>query len=161
MPAATGSAGSIARRGEMIVRIASIVTAALVLLLVGYWLYSVQVANPRVARELVEHPDGERARRVMLLTLPSGRRIPVNYLREGAVVYAAADGRWWRELVGDGFPVTLLVRGEALRGAARAVLADPGHTSDVFKRLRPNAIEGFGTLVEIRLDEAGRLPPRL
>ena len=33
-------------------------------------LYMVQVVNPRVVRELTQHPDGERAQKVMLLTLP-------------------------------------------------------------------------------------------
>ena len=134
-----------------ITRMAMLVVAALVLLAVGYGFYVVQIANPRVVQELTQHPDGERARRAMLLTLPNGRRIPVNYLREGDRVYAAADGRWWKQFVGDGSPVTLLVRGETLHGRARAVLDDPAHTRAVFKRLRPNAIEGFGTLVEIKL----------
>ena len=75
-----------------IVRIAAIVAGALALLVFGYWLYTEQIANPRVVRELIEQPDGERARKAMLLTLPSGRRIPVNYLREEGKVYAGADG---------------------------------------------------------------------
>ena len=37
-----------------------------------------RLSNPGVVRELIEDPEGERAARVMLLTLPSGRRIPVN-----------------------------------------------------------------------------------
>ena len=139
-----------------IARIASITVAIFGSLAGGYWLYAEQIANPRVVRELIENPDGERAGRVMLLTLPGGRRIPVNYLREHSMVYAAADGRWWKKLVGDGVPVTLLVRGETLRGTARAVLDDPAYTQDVFKRLRPDAIEGFGTLVEVRLEAAGQ-----
>jgi hypothetical protein len=120
---------------------------------VGIWFYFERVANPRVSRELVEQPDGERAAKVMLVTLPSGRRIPVNYLREGAMVYAAADGSWWKELAGGPFPVTLLVRGETLAGDARAVRDDRDYTEHVFAKLRPNAIKGFGTLVEIRLHE--------
>ena len=139
----------------MILRIGLIVVAALVLLGVGYLLYMQHVVNPRVVRELTGDPDGERAKKVMLVTLPSGRQVPVNYLREGDRVYAGADGRWWKELVGEGFPVTVLVRGERLSGTARAVLDDPAHTKDVFSRLRPNALPGFGTLVEVRLDDAG------
>lgn len=134
------------------VRIALMGAAAMVLLAICYWLYVVTIGNPRVVRELVENPDGERARKVMLLTLPSGRRIPVNYLREGDRVYAGADGTWWKELRGDALPVTLVVRGETLAGRARAVRDDPAYRREVFARLRPNAIEGFGTLVEIRLD---------
>ncbi len=136
-------------------KIALIVAATLALLPAGYWAYMVQIANPRVVRELVEHPDGERAGIVMLLTLPSGRRIPVNYYREGNRVYAGADGRWWSELVGDGFPVTVLIHGETLRGTAVTVLDDPAYTKRIFKKLRPNAIEGFGRLIEIRLDDSG------
>ncbi len=113
------------------------------------------IANPRVERELIDEPAGERARKVMLLTLPSGRRLPVNYLREGGMVYAGADGRWWHELRGDGVAVTLLVRGETLAGTARAVEDDPDYTQRVFAKLRPNALPGFGTLVEIRLDSPG------
>jgi len=138
----------------MITRIVTLVVAALVLLVAGYAVYTQQVANPRVVRELIENPDGERARRVMLLTLPDGYSIPVNYLREADRVYAGADGRWWKQLVGDGFPVTVLVRGETLRGRARAVVDDPARTQAIFKRLRPNAIEGFGTLVEIQLQDS-------
>ncbi|MBW2388001.1 MAG: hypothetical protein JRG89_06140 [Deltaproteobacteria bacterium] len=131
-------------------RIALIVATALVLLAAGYWVYWEKVKNPRVVRELIEHPDGEQAARVMLLTLPSGRRIPVNYYREDDVVYAGADGTWWKELVGEGFPVTVL---------ARAVLDDPAYTERAFEKLRPNAIEGFGTLVEVKLEAPGREAP--
>ncbi len=117
--------------------------------------YYNSIANPRITRELEEDPGGELANRVMLLTLPSGRRLPVNYLREGDRVYAGADGRWWKELEGERFPVTVWVRGETLAGTGRAVLDDPAHREDVFSRLRPNALPGFGTLVEIRLDDPG------
>lgn len=135
--------------------IASIVIAAFALLAVGYWIFVVQIGNPRVVRELIENPNGERAARVMLLTLPSGRRIPVNFYREDDMVYAGADGSWWKELVGDGFPVSVLVRGETLQGTARTVLDDPVYTKQIFEKLRPNAIEGFGRLVEIRIENAG------
>jgi len=140
-------------------RIALIVATALVLLAAGYWVYWEKVKNPRVVRELIEHPDGEQAARVMLLTLPSGRRIPVNYYREDDVVYAGADGTWWKELVGEGFPVTVLVRGATLDGTARAVLDDPAYTERAFEKLRPNAIEGFGTLVEVKLEAPGHEAP--
>ena len=107
-------------------------------------------------RELRTAPEGERAKKVMLLTLPSGRTIPVNYLREADIVYAGSDGRWWRELRGDGASVALEIRGEALRGHARAIENDPAHTHDVFARLRPTVPSWLpdrlnGVLVEIRL----------
>ena len=129
---------------------------AAVLLCVAFVLLT-QLANRSVTRELRDLPQGERATKVMLLTLPSGRTIPVNYLREADVVYAGSDGRWWRELRGDGAPVALEVRGEALRGHARAIENDSARTQDVFARLRPTAPSWLpdwlnGVLVEIRLD---------
>ncbi len=111
-----------------------------------------RVTNPAVERELLENPQGERAQKVMLLTLPSGRRLPVNYLQEDGRVYAGADGWWWKELRDGTFDVTVVVRGETLPGRARAVLDDPEYREDVFSRLRPTALPGTGTLVEILLD---------
>jgi hypothetical protein len=128
-----------------------IVIVALPVLVAGYAVYVARVANPGVARELREDPEGERARRVMLITLPSGRILPVNYLREGHTIYAAADGRWWRELLGQGAPVELLVRGETLLGHARAIEDEPDHRSAVFERLRPSAPRFLGTLIQIKL----------
>jgi hypothetical protein len=128
-----------------------IVVVALAALIAGYAVYMARVANPHVEHELREHPDGERARRVMLITLPSGRTLPVNYLREGNTVYAGADGRWWHELRGHGAPVELLVRGQALVGQARAIEDDADHRSSVFDRLRPSAPKLFGTLVQVDL----------
>ncbi len=134
-----------------ILRIGAMLIAGVVVVAIGFWFYTEQFANPRVAQELLDQPDGNRARKVMLLTLPSGRRIPVNYYRKDDLVFAAADGNWWKELDGADFPVTLLVRGETLRGVARAILDDADYTREIFKKLRPNAIEGFGKLVEIRV----------
>lgn len=132
-------------------KLALISIVVLVALVAGYLAYAALVANPRVERELREQPDGERARKVMLITLPSGRTIPVNYLREGDVVYAGADGRWWHELRGAGAQVQLLVRGETLTGRARAIEDEPDHRADVFSRLRPTAPKFTGTLVQIDL----------
>jgi hypothetical protein len=129
--------------------------ALLILLAVaatGYWQYVERLANPRIARELRAEPSGERAKRVMLLELPSGRQIPVNYFREHDIVHAAADGRWWSELAEGHHSVEVLVQGDELRGAARAILNDPERTREVFLRLRPNALEGFGVLIEITLE---------
>jgi hypothetical protein len=148
-----------AQRGKPPLKILLVVLAALLLLLlalalpIGFVVQS-RLSNPRVERELLADPEGARARKVMLLTLPSGRRLPVNYLREGGRVYAGADGRWWKELEGGPFDVTVWIRGETLAGRARAVRDDPAYTRDVFSRLRPKALPGFGTLVEIRLDPA-------
>lgn len=108
--------------------------------------------NPRVIRELQEKPRGERAGKVMVLTLPSGKAIPVNYLREGDTVYAAADFPWWRELRGGGGRGSVLIRGETLHGQVRAVEDDPELRESVFSRLRPSAPRWTGTLIVVQLD---------
>ena len=99
-------------------------------------LYSL-VVNPRVIAEIAANPQGERAAIVMVLTLPDGRALPVNYRREGNRVYAGADGRWWRSLRAGDAPVTVLIRGEMLVGHARVSFDDPEFKADVFSRLRP------------------------
>ena len=88
----------------------------------------------------------------MLLTLPSGKAIPVNYLRDGDTVYAAADFPWWRELRGGGGRGGVLIRGEQLSGHIRAVEDDPELRASVFARLRPSAPAFTGTLIVIELD---------
>ncbi len=111
------------------------------------------IANPRVVRELREDPTGERAKKVMLLTLPSGKALPVNYLREGDTVYAAADFPWWRELRDGGGRGSVLIQGQTLEGRMRAVLDEPERRADVFSRLRPTAPLWAGTLIVIELEE--------
>ncbi len=128
-----------------------IFVVTLLVLIVSYLAYGAFIANPRVERELREDPNGERARKVMLITLPSGRTIPVNYLRDAEVVYAGADGRWWRELRDEGAPVQLLLRGETRAGHGRAIEDEPDHRAAVFSRLRPTAPKFTGTLVQIDL----------
>ena len=88
----------------------------------------------------------------MLLTLPSGRSIPVNYLRDETTVYAAADGSWWRALPDAGGRGSVLIRGETLAGNIRAELDDANLRDSVFERLRPTAPRFLGTLIVIELD---------
>ncbi len=125
--------------------------SVLVLLVSGAFVYS-WWTNPRVIRELREDPQGERAQKVMLLTLPSGKALPVNYLREGNTVYAAADFPWWRELRAEGGRGSVLIRGETLLGQIRVVENDPDLRESVFDRLRPTAPSWLGTLVVIELE---------
>ena len=113
-----------------------------------------RVSNPKAEAEIRQDPSGERAQKVMLITLPSGRAIPVNFLREDGRVYAGADGWWWKELRDGPHEVTVFVQGEELTGRARAITDQPAYTKDIFSRLRPTALPGFGTLVEILLDPA-------
>jgi hypothetical protein len=126
--------------------------AGVVVLALGYAAYMTHLANPRVVDELRENPQGERAKKVLLLTLPSGKAIPVNYLRDGNTVYAAADGSWWRELRDGGGRGSALIQGETLHGHVRAVVDDPEMRDSVFERLRPTAPRFLGTLVVLELD---------
>ncbi len=129
---------------------------ALTVLFTGYVLYSTMVTNPGVIDELRDNPQGEVAFRVMLLTFADGRTIPVNYLQEGGIVYAGADGPWWRRLKEDAV-VEVYIRGEALSGQATVVLDDQDFVDDVFSRLRPAAPQWLpawfnGKLIVIKLD---------
>jgi hypothetical protein len=131
-------------------------TLLLAVVVVGIAIYSNWIANPRVAAELEASPEGDRAEKVMLLTLPNGRTVPVNYLREGQTVYAGADGPWWRGLRRRGARVELLIQGEHVIGHAVAIEDDPEHTRAVFERLRPTVPRWLpdwldAVLVEIRL----------
>ena len=131
--------------------------AVILILMVGVWGYVTYYMNRGAIEELEAHPEGELAAKTLLLTLPSGRRIPVNYLEDGERVFVAADGPWWRQFRGEGAPVTLLIRGETHTGVGRAVLSDPARIEAVFARLRPNVpdwLPGWldATLVEIEVD---------
>lgn len=116
-----------------------IVLVVLGLLLGLVALYGQLVTNPKVAAELVDSPGGERAAKVMLLTLPEGQVLPVNYLREGNLVFVGADGGWWRQFQPSGASVTLLLKGVQHSGRARVVLDNPDYTAEIFAKLRPTA----------------------
>ncbi len=105
----------------------------------GYRTLTIDDTNARVADEIRSNPDGDRARKTMLLTLQDGTMYPVNFLHEGDKVFMGIDGRWWREFVGAGQPVSMYIRGETLTGHAVAKLDDPAYTADIFSRLRPTA----------------------
>ena len=116
----------------------AIVVGVVAALLLGVRAYYALSVNDKVTKELHEHPNGERAALVMLLTFPDGRQLPVNYLREGDQVFAGADGRWWRAFRDGNVPVEVFIKGEEYSGRARTVMDDPAYTQDVFERLRPN-----------------------
>ena len=137
-----------------------IVVAVLVVGFVALRVLFSLIANPRVVAEITANPQGERASIVMVLTLPDGRALPVNYRREGNRVYAGADGRWWRSLRAGDAPVTVLIRGETFAGRARVSFDDPEFKADVFSRLRPTVPSWLpewldAELVVIELDRAG------
>ena len=112
--------------------------------------------NAAVAETLRLEPQSARAARTMLITLADEREFPVNYLRDGDLVFMGIDGRWWRAFQNAGQPVTMLIQGETLTGHARVILDDPALVEAVFARLRPTVPEWLpdalnGKLVAIRL----------
>ena len=134
------------------------VGVVLALLLAGASLYYIYIVNPKVVVELQTEPTAERAQRVMLLTLPTGKTIPVNYLKEGNTVFVGADGRWWREFRDKGKDVEFFLQGAVLNGRAVAITNDPEYRDEVFSRLRPTAPAWFpewlkGVLIEIAIAE--------
>ena len=138
-------------------RLLVICLTVVVVAIVSTVLYSAKVMNPRVIEELTADPNGERAKKVMLLTFPDDKTLPVNYLHEGDHVYAGADFGWWKSFQGDGAPVTLLIKGETLHGHATVILDDPTFTETIFSRLRPTVPKWLprwlnGKLVVIALD---------
>lgn len=132
-----------------------LVLVALALLV---WLSGRMAAgNARDVAEIQTNPQGERAARTMVITLADGRIYPVNYLREGNLVFMGIDGRWWRVFV-DGDPsAQMLIQGQRLSGRARVVLDDQAYVDEIFARLRPKAPSWLpawlnGKLVVITLD---------
>jgi hypothetical protein len=93
----------------------------------------------------------------MVITLADGRIYPVNYLREGNLVFMGIDGRWWRAFVDGDASVQMLIQGERLSGRARVVLDDQAYVDEILARLRPKAPSWLpawlnGKLVVITLD---------
>lgn len=134
----------------------SLLIITLILGTFGFAIYQQKILNPAVAEELRAEPQGPRAKRVMLMTIDDRNTLPVNYLREGDVVYVGADGPWWRDLAGDGLPVALLIQGQVYAGQAQAVVDRPAFTREIFSRLRPTVPEWVpdwlnGVLVVIKL----------
>ena len=113
--------------------------------------------NAGVITEIQTNPGGKLAARSMVITLADGRVYPVNYLREGNLVFMGIDGRWWRAFRGDGQQVEMLIQGQLLIGSARVELDDQAYIDEVFARLRPKVPSWLpdwlnGKLVVITLD---------
>jgi len=103
--------------------------------------------------EIKANPGGDLAAKVMVLTLPDGEAIPINYARDGNKVYAGCDGRWWRQLRGDGAKVTMLIKDEELTGTAVAIENDSERREFVFKKVRPDFYwMTLGVPIEITID---------
>ena len=135
----------------------ALLVVGLIIVGVGYRMMTLGDRNAAVAEDIRNQPDGDRARRAMLLWLDDGTMYPVNYLKEDPYVYMGIDGLWWREFTDEGAPVRMLIRGREYMGHAKVVLDDPVFTEDVFSRLRPTVPEWLpdwlnGKLVVITLD---------
>jgi hypothetical protein len=116
----------------------------LIVLIAGFGYYNTTIVNPRVLATIQNEPEGERAGIVMVLQFENGKIIPVNYLREGNLVFVGADGPWWREFpttreASQGAPVRLTIRGKTYQGFAKTELDDQAYVDEVFARLRPKA----------------------
>ena len=114
--------------------------------------------NALVIAEIQTNPGGERAARSMVITLADGRVYPVNYLREGNLVFMGIDGRWWRAFQGAGQQVEMLIQGQRLTGLAKVELDDQAYIDEIFARLRPKVPSWLpdwlnGKLVAITLDD--------
>ncbi len=145
-------------------RIFTFLIVVLLLLFGSFVVYQTKVYNPEIARELRANPDGDRAGRVMLMTIDDRKTIPVNYIREGNEVFIGADGPWWREMRDKGQPVTMLIKGKKFAGHAKAVSGQPGFTKEVFARLRPDTPRWLpdwlnGVLVVIDLADLEAIGP--
>jgi hypothetical protein len=117
----------------------------------------VERTNASVIAEIQTNPGGERAVRSMVITLADGRVYPVNYLREGNLVFMGIDGRWWRAFQGAGQQVEMLIQGQRLTGLAKVELDDQAYIDEIFARLRPKVPSWLpdwlnGKLVAITLD---------
>ena len=113
--------------------------------------------NVQDVAEIQTNPQGERAACTMVITLADGRIYPVNYLREGNLVFMGIDGRWWRAFVDGDASAQMLIQGERLSGRARVVLDDQAYVDEIFARLRRKAPSWLpawlnGKLVVITLD---------
>ena len=115
-----------------------LVAALAAFIAVAIWLPQRRATvDARVVKEIQTKPAGARAARTMVITLNDGRIYPVNYLREGNLVFMGIDGFWWRAFEGAGQPVALLIKNEQFTGIAQVVLDDQAYVDDVFARLRP------------------------
>ena len=113
--------------------------------------------NAWVITEIQTNPGGKLAARSMVITLSDGRVYPVNYLREGNLVFMGIDGRWWRVFQGQGQQVEMLIQGQRLTGFAKVEQDDRAYIDEVFARLRPKVPSWLpdwlnGKLVVITLD---------
>jgi hypothetical protein len=96
---------------------------------------------------------------IMLITMKNRdtsnlTSFPVDYLREGNIVYVGCDSAWWKHLEG-GAEVRMLIKGTEVVGWATPIIDDPERIKEGFKKLRPwtykRALWSGAAFVEIQL----------
>lgn len=104
---------------------------------------------------------GAVSKGIMIISMTgrkSGRQIstPVSYYREGNVVTATTNGKWWHNLQG-GQPVTLLIQRREYRGTADVITDHETVTSELHKYLVK--IPGNARFFNVTMDAAGQPNP--
>lgn len=117
--------------------------------------------NPVVTTILRSEHHALLSGRTMLITLENRetsqpKTFPVNYLREGAMVYIGSDFGWEKHLEG-GAEVRMLIQGEEYVGWALPTLDDPERGTAGLRKLRPRTYklaEWIGSVfVEVTLQD--------
>ena len=101
----------------------------------------VAVYNPVVTTILQSDQHALLSGRTMLITLENRetsqlKTFPVNYLREGDMVYIGSDFGWEKHLQG-GAEVRMLIQGKEYVGWALPILDDPERSTAGLRKLRP------------------------
>ncbi len=122
--------------------------------------------HPLVPIILQSEQHGLLSDGVMLITLKKRdssemKTFPVDYLREGNVVYIGSDSGWWKHLE-SGAEVSMLIQGTEVTGWATPILSDPERSSAGFRKLRPwtyMRAEWTGAVfVEVKIQDAEGAP---
>ena len=117
--------------------------------------------NPLVTTILQSDQHALLSGRTMLITMKNRetaqmKTFPVNYLRDGHMVYIGSDFGWEKHLEG-GAEVRMLIRGKEYVGGAMPVLDDPERSIAGFKKLRPRtykwALWTGAVFVEVRITQ--------
>ena len=123
--------------------------------------------NPLVTTILQSEQHALLSGRTMLITMKNRetaqmKTFPVNYLREGDMVYIGSDFGWEKHLVG-GAEVRLLIQAREYTGRATPILDDPERSGAGFKKLRPwtyKRAEWTGAVfVEVKIQDAASAFP--
>ena len=123
----------------------------------------IAAANPLVSTVLRSERHGLLSDGVMLITMqrrdsPDMKTFPVDYLREGDMVYVGCDSGWWKHLEG-GAEVRMLIQGTEFVGWATPIVDDTERNRAGFRKLRPWTYKRAewmgGVFVEIQIREDG------